>query len=119
MNPIEKIKKKQKYIERNELGELISHLSDFYQIFIDNLNEDDISLVKIMGLEEKDLYKQCLNLDKEFMKNIYNTFSYFNYKFSIDIPFLEEDKYSIGLIKYLESDGELRENIIDCVLRQK
>ena len=32
--------KKKKYIERNELGEMISHLSDFYQIFIDNLNGD-------------------------------------------------------------------------------
>ena len=49
--------KKAKYIERNELGELISHLSDFYQIFIDDLDGEDISLVEIMKSQEKDLYR--------------------------------------------------------------
>ena len=111
--------KKAKYIERNELGELISHLSDFYQIFIDNLNEEDISLINIMNIKEEELYRKCLNLDEEFMKNIYNTFSYFNYKFVMDIPFLKSDKYSFGLIRYLESEEELRKQIIECVLRQK
>ena len=111
--------KKAKYLERNELGELISHLSDFYQIFIDDLNGENISLTKIMTYNEKDLFKECLKLDKEFMKNIYNAFSYFNYQFIMDIPFLKEDKYSIELIKYLENEKGLVKDIIDCVLRQK
>ena len=77
--------KKKKYIERNELGELISHLSDFYQIFIDNLNGEDMSIFDIMKLKKNELFEKCLNLKKEFMKSIYDTFSYFNYSFAFDI----------------------------------
>jgi hypothetical protein len=33
--------KKENFIQRNELGETISYLSDFYQIFIDNLNGEE------------------------------------------------------------------------------
>ena len=111
--------KKAKYIERNELGELISHLSDFYQIFIDDLNGEDLSLIDIMKCEFDDLFKKCLKLDKEFIKNIYNAFSYFNYKFVIDIPFLETENYSVEVIKYLQMQKDLMNSIIDCVLRQK
>ena len=111
--------KKAKYVERNELGELISHLSDFYQIFIDNLNGENISLIDMMRCNENDLYKNCLKLDKEFMKNIYKAFSYFNYEFVMDIPFLKEEEYSVKIREYLEKDENLRNSIIDCVLRQK
>ena len=111
--------KKAKYIERNELGELISHLSDFYQIFIDDLNGEDISLVEIMNSKEEELFTKCLNLDEEFMKKIYNAFSFFNYKFVMNIPFLDTDNYSLKLIKFLENEKNLRKSIIDCILRQK
>jgi hypothetical protein len=96
--------KKAKYIERNELGELISHLSDFYQIFIDDLNGEDISLIEIIGSKIEDLFRKCLKLDKEFMKNIYNAFSYFNYSFIMDVPLLKPEEYSVEVIKFLEKE---------------
>ena len=111
--------KKKKYIERNELGELISHLSDFYQICIDNLNGEDISLIEIMKCKEEELFRKCLNLDKEFMKNIYYAFSYFNFEFIFDVPKINKDNYSIQLIEYLKEEKELTNNIIKCVLRQR
>ena len=40
--------KKAEYIKRNEVVKFISNLSDFYQIFIDDLNGEDISLIEIM-----------------------------------------------------------------------
>jgi len=65
--------------------ETISHLSDYYQIFIDNLNGEDFSIIDIMKFKEEELFNKCLNIDKEFIKNIYDTFSYFNYNFIINI----------------------------------
>ena len=111
--------KKKKYLERNELGEIISHLSDFYQIFIDNLNGEDISLIEILKCKEVELYKKCLNLEKEFMKNIYNSFSYFKYEFAIDIDGIKDNNYSKEVINYLTEQKSLSQSIINCVLRQK
>ena len=112
--------KKKKYIERNELGELISHLSDFYQIFIDNLNGEDLSLSEIMKIKkEEELFRKCLKLDKEFMKSIYESLSYFSLEFTINVPEINEDNYSTQLIKYLKNEKEITKKIIDCVLRQK
>ena len=112
--------KKEKYIERNELGEMISHLSDFYQIFIDNLNGENISLIELMEhKKENELFQICLNLKKEFMKNLYKVFSYFDYEFAMEIPSLNQNNYSKNIIKYLENDKELVDSIINCILRQK
>ena len=110
--------KKEKYIKRNQLGELISYLSDFYQIFIDNLNGQNDSLLALMECNNEMLFSQCLKLNKEFMTNIYNAFSYFNYKFKINLPYLNESNYSKFLIKYLQEEQELSQKIIKCILKQ-
>ena len=70
--------KKENFIQRNELGETISHLSDFYQIFIDNLNGEDLSLIDLMKLKDEELFRSCLDLDKEFMIGIYDAFLILN-----------------------------------------
>ena len=111
--------KKRKYIERNELGELISHLSDFFHIFIDNLNGEDISLIEIMNYKEEQLYQKCLHLEKDFMKYLFNAFSYFKHDFTMDVEGIKDDNYSKEVINYLKENKELRESILKCVLRQK
>ena len=112
--------KKEKYIERNELGEMISHLSDFYQIFIDDLNGENISLIEIMNCRKEDeLFQKCLDLKNEFLKNLYKAFSYFDYEFTMDIPTINQNNYSKNIIKYLKNDEKLVESIIKCILKQK
>ena len=112
--------KKKKYIERNELGEIISHLSDFYQIFIDNLNGGDISIIDIMKFKGKELFEKCLNIDKEFLKYIYNVFSYFTYNFTMNLDDqIKKENYSLKVIEYLKEQSELREMISKCILNQK
>ena len=112
-------KKKSKYIKRNEMGELISHLSDFNQIFIDNLNEENsFTLVELMNMEREELFRNCLDLNEEFVKNIFEIFSYINYEFIINIPGINKSTYSKKLIEYLLSDEELRKDIINCVINQ-
>ena len=112
--------KKENFIKRNTLGELISHLSDFYQIFIDNLNGEDFDLIEIMELKNDVLFKKLLNLNinKEFRTNIYNAISYFDYRFNIETPYLNENNYSKLLIEYLKKESGLTEKIINCILKQ-
>ena len=86
----EKDNKKKGYVKKNTLVETISHLSDFYQIFIDNLDGEDFTIIDLMKCPKNDLFSKCLNIDKEFMKNIYDTFSYFNYNFNINIEGIDK-----------------------------
>ena len=114
-----KDKKKKKYIQRNELGEVISHLSDFYQIFIDNLNGEDLSIIDLMKYNNKELFKNCIDIKKEFVKNIYDAFSYFSYSFYFDFKnIIDKNNYPIKVINLLENNDELSNSIIDCILSQ-
>ena len=110
--------KNKKFLDRNKMGETISHLSDFYQIFIDNLSGDNISLVDIINNNLEDLFKKFLNFEDEFNKNIYEVFSYFNYEFIINIPEINQSKYSKNLIEYLLYEKDLKNKIINCITRQ-
>ena len=110
--------KKKKYIKRNELGDIISHLSNFYQIFIDNLNGEDISIVDIIHFKDEELFRKCINVNDEFLKNIYTAFSYFSYSFTMKIKDIDKDNYRKKIIEYLKDQGELRKLIIGSILRQ-
>ena len=115
----EKDKKKRRYVKKNQLKETISHLSDFYQIFIDNLNGDDFSIVDIMKFKEQELFVKCLNLNKDFMKNIYDTFSYFNYNFSINLGGIDKNNYAKNVMDFLMNNEELSKLLINCILKKQ
>ena len=111
--------KKKKYIEKNEFGEIISHISDFYQVFIDNLNGDDISIIDIMKYRDEELFRKCINVDAEFLKKINKVFSNFNYNFIVNVRDINKNNYPIKVIEYLKKNKDLRESIIKSVLKQK
>ena len=111
--------KKKKYINKNKMTGTISYLSEFYQIFIDNLNGENISLLDLIRCNEENLFRKCLKLENEFMKNIYSAFSYFTYDFIINVPYLKKDNYSLKIIKFLNKEEELTKLIINNILRQK
>ena len=110
--------KKIGYVKRNQIKETISHLSDFYQIFIDHLGGEDFSIIDIMKYKQEDLFKNCLKLDKEFLKSIYDTFSYFNYDFLINIKGIDKNNYPIKVMKFLENNEEFSKFLINCVLKR-
>ena len=111
--------KKKKYIERNELNETISHLSDIYQIFIDNLNGEDFSLIDILKSKNEELFRKFIKAEGVFMKYIYKAFSFFSYDFIINVDEIDKDNYTLQVIKYLQVHKNLRDSIINCVLNQK
>ena len=112
-------KKKKSYIRKYTLVETISHLSDFYQIFIDNLDGEDYSIIDLVKYKEDELFTKCLKLDEEYNKNIYDTFSYFNYNFSINIDQIDKNNYPKKVMNFLKSNKELSKSIINCSLKKQ
>ena len=110
--------KRKRYVEENILTDTITHLSDYYQIFIDDLNGEDFSIVDIMKMDKKELFKKCLKLDVELTNNIYKTFSYFNYSFKINIKGIDKDNYSKKILQFLKNNQDLTQMFINCILKQ-
>ena len=110
--------KKKGYLRKNKLKETISHLSDFYHIFIDDLNGEDYTIVDIMKYNSEELFCKCLDIDKEFMDNIYDIFSYFNYNFTIEIEGIDKNNYPKKVINFLKNNKELTKLLIKCILKK-
>jgi hypothetical protein len=99
--------KRKRYVGENILTDTITYVSDYYQIFIDDLNGEDFSILDIMKMGKKELFKKCLKLDVELTNNIYKTFSYFNYIFKINIEGIDNNSYVYFVHSYyLKADDE-------------
>ena len=113
----ENVKKNENKNEQNMnnqkyLNESISLLSEYYQIFIDNLNGDDnITLDDIFTLKSKELSKKCLDFDHALRTNIYTSLSYMKYNIQKPLGNLNSDNYVNKLINYIESNKDLRHKI--------
>ena len=104
---------------KNILKETISHLSGYYQIFIDDLNGDkNFSLENLINKKGKELFKNCFDFKDIFKDNIYLCLSYMKYNFSHSIGELNEEKYVNKLIEYFNHNLKLVEKISDIILTQ-
>ena len=114
-----KTKIQQEKINKKILKETISLLSEYYQIFIDNLNGDEnLNIQDLMNSNSLELYEKCLNLDNELRKNIYSSFSYINYKISSSLGELNKKTYVNKLINLIQNDNELRNQINECLKKK-
>ena len=110
--------KVRKEINKKILKETISNLSEYYQIFIDNLNGDDELILKnIIKMTGKDLFNKYLLLKEELNKNIYQTIFFMNYKFYSYVEELNNDTYLYRLIHYLDKNVPLAEKINSCIMK--
>ncbi len=110
--------KRKRYVGENILTDTITYVSDYYQIFIDDLNGEDFSILDIMKMGKKELFKKCLKLDVELTNNIYKTFSYFNYSFKINIEGIDNNNYSKIKLKFLKNNQDFTQMFINCILKQ-
>ena len=116
----EKKNEKEKYeIDKKILKETISHLSGYYQIFIDDLNgKTNFSINNMIKLKGKELFMKCINFNEALRENIYICLSYMKYNFSSKLGDLNEDTYVNKLIDYIENDKQLKNNINICIANQ-
>ena len=101
------------------LKEHISLSSEYYQIFIDNLNgSDNLTLNDILTEKGSKLYKKFIDFDKDLEKNIYISLSYMNYNIPFPFGDLNEMTYVKKLIDYIKNDMQLIKKINDCLKNQ-
>ena len=117
---IEKKSKNEKIeIKKKILGETLSNLSGYDQIFIDNLNGDDnLQISKLIELEKKDLINSCINTDIELMSNVFTTISYMRYNIFSPYKGLNEENYINKLMELITNNKLVRDLLNDYLVKQ-
>ena len=114
-----KSKKRQNIVIKKILKETVSNLSEYYQIFIDNLNGvDNIRLDKIFNINELDIFKDFINFKDELSKNIYITLSYIKLNIQFSFGELNEETYIEKLINFLDKNEYIKDSFNNCVKKQ-
>ena len=105
-------KKDKEQLDKKILKETISNLSDYYQIFIDNLNGDEqYSLKKFHGLTNNEAIKKLLNMNQSLEDKINMSINYFKYNISFSIGELNKNKYFNLLKQYINNNNKINDLI--------
>ena len=111
----EKDPNKKDLILKNQLKKTISLSSDFYQVFIDDLNGEEFTICDILKFNDQ-IFTKCLNVKEKFTNYLFCIFSYLDYDFLIKMDELNEKNYIKNAIGTLENNSELIDLIINCIL---
>ena len=111
-------KAKEKKIIQNQT--LISHLSEFNQIFIDNINGLNVSIKDILEKTNKEVFeiKELIDLDKEIKENIYSSFSSIKYNFKNKIDNINNSDYQKNITQKIISNKKFQEKIKSIMEKQ-
>jgi hypothetical protein len=107
-------------IEKSIEGkELISHLANYSQFFIDNINGSSINVLDLISLRNEELIdkNEIIDLKDTIYKNIYNSFVKINYTFKNKMKNLVESKYIEENIKRIMKNETIINKIIDIYLK--
>ena len=100
--------------------ELISHLANYSQNFIDNLNGSAINILDIINLRNEDLIdrEQIIDVKDAIYKSIYNSFVKINYSFKNKMKNLEESQYIEDNIKKIMKNQAIIDKIVGILKKQ-
>ena len=111
---------------RKRLIGSLSNLSNYKQIFIDDINGEDfldnkgkiITLNKIYEMNNLDLYRTFINKGTIFLENIYSIICLLGYNFYNNNEKIDfnKDNYSDMIIKLFEKDKFLIECLDKCIM---
>jgi len=97
---------------------LISHLTKWKQIFIDNLNGMNISINEIINASNIELFtnKKLINLNKVFKDELFHSFSFIKYDFKINVSNIRKEEYIERICNYINKNEKLKKVIQELVL---
>jgi hypothetical protein len=100
--------------------DLISHLSNYTQIFIDHLNGKNLSILDIINLSNEELFKynDMIDIKYEIKKNLYNSFTTIMYNFKNEINGIDNDKYIRIIIEKILNNEKLIDTIETTLIKQ-
>ena len=114
-----KTKNEKNEIRKKTLTETLTNLSGYYQIFIDNLNgENNYKMEQMILMDNINLFKTCINFDKELTANIFTSISYLKYNIFAPYKGLNKDNYIKKLIEFISSHKRLRTLLNECLFKQ-
>ena len=110
--------------EKNEimkkiLNKTLSASSEYYQIFIDNLNGDDkIKLHEIIKVTKPDeLFKKCVDIDKELYENIIKCISLMKYNIISPYKGINKDNYVTKLTDFICNNNIVKNMMNECIAK--
>ena len=105
--------------EMKKYNETISLTSDFYQIFIDDLNgSEDYSLNDFLNFNGKELFMKCINYEQRINQDIYETCTYMDYNIPFSYKDISKKNYVKKLINYIRENKEIKKKINDIIITQ-
>ncbi|OUM67355.1 hypothetical protein PIROE2DRAFT_58828 [Piromyces sp. E2] len=102
-------------IIRNEY--FISHLTEWKQFFIDNLNGMNIDFNEIFKSSAMELInnKKLINLEDEFEKDLFHAFTLIKYDFKINFSNISNNQYIEKICEFINSNTKLKNSIQNIV----
>ena len=99
---------------------LLSHLTEWKQFFIDNLNDINISFDEIFRSSTNELFRNenLINLEEEFRKDLYHAFTLISYNLKINFSPIEKDEYIENICEYIFSNDKLKTTIQNLIIKK-
>ena len=114
-----KTQKEKIEIKKKCLDETLTYSSDYYQIFIDNLNgEDNLKIEELIKMDNNNLFRVGIDFDKELISNLFISTSYMKYTIANPYKSIDRDNYIDKLIEFVSNNKRLKFLINECLLRQ-
>ena len=105
--------------ENNKYNETISLTSEFYQIFIDDLNgSNDYTINDILNLEIGEILKKWIKYNVLLNKNIYETLIYMDFNISYEYKKINKKNYPKKAAKLLQDNDDLKQKINGLIIKQ-
>ena len=105
--------------EKSKYNETISLTSEFYQIFIDDLNgSEEYAIKDIYNLSRGELVKKWIKFDSIIKKGIYKTLSFMDYNIEYEYQGITKNNYPKKIIKILQNNDCLKEKINQVIIQQ-
>ena len=105
--------KDKKNIENNYL---ISHISDYPQVFIDNLSGNIFEFEKILNYNNN--LNEMIDLQKEFEEGLYYTYTTINYTFYNVTENFNKDDYIQKSCNFLLNNINYKNYLIECIKKE-
>ncbi|OUM66214.1 hypothetical protein PIROE2DRAFT_59532 [Piromyces sp. E2] len=100
---------------------LISHLTDWKQFFIDNLNGVDISLRVVFEASNDELFdnKKLINVDEELFKDFYHAFTSISYTIKLNFSSIKDiEEFIERICEYVKNNNQIREYIYNSIINK-
>jgi len=98
----------------------LTHLSEYYQIFIDNLNGNkDIKFNEIIKKNNSiDLLNTCINANEQLKSNIFKSISYMKYNIISEYKGINKENYINKLIDFIINNSKHINEMNQVIIRQ-